>query len=285
MSHRALAAAAASAAAALLFAHPVRAQEGLQLPQASPKARVDQRVGLTDFQLEYSSPGVKRRPVWGELVPYGQVWRTGANQATRLTASRDFEIAGKKIKAGTYALYTIPGKASWTIVLNSNDKAWGTNDYEQKKDVARVAVKPMSLAEPRERLTFLFSNTTDDSTSLDLEWERMRVRIPIKVDTRTQVMASIKQTEDEAWVPQSDAAEWLFESGGNLDRALALVDRSIAIKRTWWNHWVKAQILGKKGKKPEAIAAAQQAQSLGKSERAYQTTYKAQIDRAIQGWR
>lgn len=282
MSHR-VAAAVAACAAVVLFAAPARAQD-LELPRPSPGARVDQRVGLTDFQIEYSSPGVKNRPIWGELVPYGKLWRTGANAATRLTASRDFQIGNKKVKAGTYSVFTIPGKTSWTVVLNS-DKGANTDQYKQAKDVARIVVNPATMAEPRERMTFLFSSTTDDATSLDLEWERMRVRIPLKVDTKTQVMAGIDRAVDNAWGTHADAAEYIFETNGNLDRALSLVDQSIAIERTWGNHWLKAQILGKKGKKAEAIAAAQQAQTLGKSDKFYQTTYKTRVDQAIASWR
>jgi hypothetical protein len=282
MSHR-VAVAVAACAALVLLAVPAHAQQ-LEMPRPSPAARVDQRVGLTDFQLEYSSPGVKNRPIWGSLVPYGKVWRTGANAATRLTVSRDFQIGNKKVKAGTYSLFTIPGKTSWTIVLNS-DKAASTDQYKQAKDVARITVTPATMAEPRERLTFLFSGTTDDATSLDLEWERLRVRIPIKVDTKTQVMASIDRAVDNAWATHADAAEYLFENEGNLDRALSLVDQSIAIERTWFNHWLKAQILGKKGKRAEAIAAAQQAQTLGKSDKFYQAQFKARVDQAIASWR
>jgi hypothetical protein len=281
MSHRVAAAAAACAAA--LFAQPARAQQ-LETPRPSPAARVDQRVGLTDFQLEYSSPAVKNRPIWGALVPYGKLWRTGANAATRLTVSRDFQLGNKKVKAGTYSLFTIPGKTSWTVVLNS-DKDASTDQYKQARDVARITVKPAALSEPRERLTFLFSGTTDDATSLDMEWERMRVRIPIKVDTRTQVMASIDRAIDNAWGTHADAAEYIFETNGNLDRALTLVDQSIAIERTWFNHWLKAQILAKKGKKPEAIAAAQQAHTLGKSDKFYQSQFKSRVDQAIASWR
>ena len=266
------------------FAGSAQAQE-LELPDASPKARVDQRVGLTDFQLDYSSPGVKKRVIWGGLVPYGQLWRTGANAATKLTASRDFQFGGTKVKAGSYAIYTIPGKTSWTILLNTKWDTGGTGDYDKKNDVARITVKPVRLASPRERLTFLFTDTVEGSVSLDLEWERLRVRIPIKVDTKTQVLASIEQATDDAWVPHFASARYLLDSGGNLDRALGLVEKSIAIKRTWWNHWVKAQILGKKGRKAEAVAAAQQAQALGKGNQTYEQNFKGQVDKAIQGWR
>jgi hypothetical protein len=161
----------------LLVAAVVVAQAGaatahaqaLEVPAPSPKARVEQRVGLTDFSLEYSSPAVKGRKIWGDLVPYDKLWRTGANAATKLTVSRDFTFGGKPVKAGAYALYTIPGKTSWTVILNTNANAGGTNGYDEKNDVARVTVKP-TAAPMRERLTFIFSDASDDGVHLDLEW-------------------------------------------------------------------------------------------------------------------
>jgi hypothetical protein len=282
MSHR-VAAAVAACAAVLVFASTARAQQ-LELPAPSPAARVDQRVGLTDFQLEYSSPGVKKRPIWGTLVPYGKLWRTGANRATKLTVSRDFMFGNKKVKAGTYALYTIPNKSSWTVLLNKNWETGGTQGYSPKNDVARISVKPTAMVEPRERLLFVFSGTTEDATSLDLEWERLRVRIPIRVDTRAQVAANIEKATGSVWEPHADAADWYFQKG-DLDRALSNVDRSIAIQRHWANQWLRAQILGKKGKKSEALAAAQQAQTLGKGNETYESFFKEDVAKAIQSWR
>src|SRR5688572_8107246 len=108
------------------------AQAALEVPAASPKAKVEQRVGITDFTVDYSSPGVKKRKIWGALVPFDKPWRMGANAATKLTASRDFTFGGKAMKAGTYALYTIPGKASWAVILNSNATVWGSYVGDEK---------------------------------------------------------------------------------------------------------------------------------------------------------
>jgi Protein of unknown function (DUF2911) len=284
MSHR-VAAAVAACAAVLVFAFaPNAGAQQLELPAPSPRARVDQRVGLTDFQLEYSSPGVKKRSIWGTLVPYGKLWRTGANRATKLTVSRDFVFGSKKVKAGTYALYTIPNKTSWTVILNKVWDTGGTQGYAQKNDVARIAVKPITAAESRERLIFVFSNTTEDATSLDLEWERMRVRIPIRVDTKAQVASNIEKATGAVWEPHADAADWYLQKG-DLDRALSMIDRSIAIQRHWANQWIKAQIMDKKGKKAEALAAAQQAQTLGKGNEVYENFFKEDVAKAIKSWR
>jgi len=266
-----------------LLVAPVLAQQAPELPQPSPKARVEQRVGVTDFAVEYSSPGVKGRKIWGELVPYDQLWRTGANAPTKLVASRDFMFGGKKVPAGTYSVFTIPGKDSWTVILNSNTKA-GTREYDQKQDVARVNVKA-ATAPARERMVFLFSETTDDATRMDLEWETLRISVPITVDTSAQARASIDKTLDDAWRPHFVSARYLLDTGGDLKQAMTYVDTSIAIKPTWSNTWVQAQILAKQGKSSEAIAAAERAQTLGKDDPVFQEFFKPQVVKAIADWK
>lgn len=255
-----------------------------ELPAASPKARVDQRVGLTDFSVDYSSPGVKKRPIFGALVPYDRPWRTGANAATKLTASKDFTFGDKRVPAGSYALYTIPSKASWTVVLSSSLAAWGNDGFDTKLDVARITVKPAPI-KMRERLTFLFSATTDESARLELEWEKIRIAIPLAVDTKTQALANIDKAVEDAWRPQFVAARYLLESGGDLNRALSLIDASIAVKATWWNTWVRAQVLAKKGQKSDAITAAEKATALGQGDAVFENFFKADVTKAVADWK
>lgn len=259
------------------------AQPALELPALSPKAKVEQRVGVTDLSVDYSSPAVKRRKIWGELVPYDKVWRAGANQATKLTASRDFKLGTTTVKAGAYAIFVIPTKAAWTVMLNS-DLTATQNNHDAKKDVAKLAVTPTPLAEPRERLTYVFSNTADDRTSLDLEWEKIRIRIPITIDTKGQVNAAIDAATKEAWRPHFNSASYVFEAG-ETDRALALVTRSIAIQSTWRNQWLHARVLFKKGRKAEAKAAAARAQKLGAGDTLYEQVFKAEIIKTVAGWK
>ncbi|MDX2168225.1 MAG: DUF2911 domain-containing protein [Deltaproteobacteria bacterium] len=267
------------------FAHAALAQQTPpELPQASPNASVMQQVGLTKFTVTYSSPGVKGRTVWGELVPYDQLWRTGANLATQIEASRDFTFGGTKVPAGTYALYTIPGKSSWTVILNKNPNAGGTRGYDEKNDVARISVTPTQIP-ARERLAFLFSNTTEDSSRLDLEWDTLRVSMPIKVDTAQQATANIDKALADAWRPHFASARYLLDSGGDLKTALGYIDTSIAIKSTWWNNWVKAQILAKQGNQAEAVVAAEQAQKLGQGDEIYEGFFKDQIAKSIADWK
>lgn len=275
---------AATCAGAFALAMPAFAQSAPELPQPSPPASVEQRVGLTDFEVEYSSPGVKGRQIWGELVPYDELWRTGANAATTFEASRDFTFGGKAVPAGTYALFTIPGKNTWTVILNKNTKVSGTRGYEEKDDVARVTVTPEAVPH-RERMAFLFSDTTDDASRLDLEWEKLRVSVPIKVDTKTQALGNIDKALDGAWRPHFTSARWLLDNGGDLARALALIDQSIAIKETWWNHWVKAQVLAKQGRSTDAIAAAEKAQTLGKGDEVFEGFFKPQVAKAVEDWK
>jgi hypothetical protein len=147
----------------------------------SPAAKVTQRVGLTDITVEYSSPAVKKRKIWGALVPFDKIWRTGANASTKLTFSKDVTIDSKSVPAGTYSLLTIPTAKSWTLIINKATDIGGSVDekYKQDQDVVRVTAKPKA-GPLRERMTFIFSDTTDDATNLDLEWEKVRVTLPIK---------------------------------------------------------------------------------------------------------
>lgn len=266
----------------LLLSPAVLAQNAPDLPRPSPLARVEQRVGITDFAVEYSSPGMKKRKIWGGLVPYDGLWRTGANAATKLEASNDFTFGGTVVPAGTYSLFTIPGKKSWTVILNSDSSA-STRDYDETNDVARVTVRA-AAAPLRERMAFLFSNTTDDTTRLDLEWEKLRVSVPLQVDTRAHVMKNIEETLDSAWRPHFASARWLLENNGDLVEAIGYVNTSIEIKPTWWNNWVKAQILAKQGNRSEAVAAAEKAKSLGAGDAIFEGFFQENVDKAIADW-
>ncbi len=268
----------------LLAGSVARAQGIPELPQPSPLVRVEQRVGVTDFAIEYSSPGVKGRPIWDTLVPYGKLWRTGANAATKLSASRDFRFGDVAVPAGTYSLFTIPGADSWTVVLNSQSELSGTRGHDPANDVASIQIKPEAVPH-RERLTFIFSNTEDAATRLDFEWEKVRIAIPIAVDSKAHALANIDKSLGDAWRPHFASARWLLDNGGDLDTALGYVDTSIAIRETWWNHWVRAQILGKQGKPAEARQAAETASRLGQSDEIFTEFFAPAVNKAIAGWK
>jgi hypothetical protein len=247
-------------AACCLVASAAFAQK-LDLPAKSPAAKLTQTVGLTDITIEYSSPAVKGRKIWGALVPYKEVWRTGANQATRFTFSKDVIIADKPVPAGTYAFFAIPGDKQWTLILNKEAFQGGSFGYKQEQDVLRVDVKPAAVP-MRERLAYAVTNFTDDTAQIDLEWEKLRVSLPVKLKTAEQAAANIKEATDNNWQPMNAAARYLLY---NKDYAGALekVEKSIAIRETWLNTWVKAQALAGQGKYKDAYPLAEKAKSLG----------------------
>lgn len=270
-------------AAAAMLSRAAGAQPAIELPAPSPKARVEQRVGVTDVSIDYSSPGVKGRKIWGQVVPYDKVWRAGANAPTKLTVSRDFGFGGTAVKAGSYSLFITPGKTTWAVVLNTDLTA--TQDtHDAGKDVARVTVTPAALPAVRERLIYLFSDTQDDRVHLDLEWERVRIRVPLTIDTKAVVTASIEKAIAAAWQPHATAANFYFEAGDTA-RALTLIDKSIAIEPTWRNEWLRAQIQGKKGNKAEATASANRALALGKGDQNFETNVSPNIVKALAGWK
>jgi len=259
------------------------ARAELELPRPSPFAKVSQDVGLTTITVDYSSPGVKGRKIWGGLVPYDKMWRTGANRATKITFSRDVTFAGKPVPAGTYALFTIPTKADWTVILNKRaDQAGTGTGYKQEEDLLRVPVKPKA-ASMRERMTFLFSDFTDEKASLDLEWEKLRLSIPIGVATEKQALASINATLDDTWRVYANAARYMLENKKDYDAGLKYIDQSLSLKEDWFNVFIKAELLAAKGRYKEAYPLAEKAQGLGqKSENFF---LDAEVKKALADWK
>lgn len=258
------------------------AQQALEIPQPSPKARVEQRVGLTDVSLDYSSPGVKGRKIFGDVVPFDKTWRAGANAPTKLTVSRDFTFGGAKVPAGSYSLFITPGKAAWTVMLNKNLTA-SQEQHDAKDDVATVQIRPLALPASRERLRYTFDDTKDDGTTLTLEWDRTRLAVPIGVDTKAQVMANIDRAS-EFWRVPLAAASYLFDSG-ETDKALEQVDKALAMQKSWRGEWLRAQIMHKKGNKAEATASVARAQELGKGDAAFENNVKPQMQKTIASWK
>ena len=254
----------------------------LELPRPSPLGKVSQVVGLTEIAVEYSSPAVNGRKIWGGLLPYDQLWRTGANSATKVSFSKDVIIDGKPVPAGAYALFTIPSKTAWTVVLNKNVNQGGTREYKQDLDLMRFTVKPVA-APHRERLTFLFESFNENAATLALEWEKLRLPIAIKVGTDAQAAANIKAMQDTAWRPYSNAARYMLEQKKDYDAGLALVDQSLAIKEDWLNVWTKAQLLAAKGKRKEAYPLAEKAKTLG--EKADFFFFADDVKKALTDWK
>jgi hypothetical protein len=248
----------------LLAASAARAD--LDLPRPSPFAKVSQVVGLTEIVVDYSSPGVKGRKIWGGLVPYDQMWRAGANTATKVTFSKDVTFAGKPVPAGTYAFFVIPGKSDWTVILNKKaDQAGTGRDYKQDQDLLRVQVKPKA-APFRERLAYQVTDFTDDKATLSLEWEKLQLPIPLGVSTATQALANIQSAVDGTWRTYANAARYMLESKKDYDTGMKYVDQSLALKEDWYNLWIKAQLLAAKGNYKDALATGERADQLGQKE-------------------
>ena len=245
---------------------PALAQGGpkLDMPAASPVGKFEQRVGLTDVAVIYGRPGVKGRKVFGELVPYGQVWRTGANTATSISFSTDVKFGGADVPAGKYALFTIPEAGEWTVILSKVTGQWGAYAYDPKDDQARIKVKPTKLAENVETLELGIGNLRDDSATLDIRWETTRVSIPLAVDVVSIIVPQIEAAmAGEGKKPYLAAAMFYFEHNLDLKKALAWIDAGIAEQPdAFWMTYRKGLILEKLGDKKAAIAAAEQSLAL-----------------------
>ncbi|MDP2271665.1 MAG: DUF2911 domain-containing protein [Archangium sp.] len=263
-----------------LLASPAFAQ--LKLPPLSPEAKIVQNVGLTTITIDYSSPAVKGRKIWGGLVPMDKVWRAGANHSTTINFTQPVMIGDKEVAAGTYGFFAIPGAASWTLIVSKANELWGSDEYKPENDIVRVTVKPTAIPN-RERLVYLVTNFTNETANIDLEWEKVRVTLPVKLKTAEQAAANIKAAVDGAWQPMNNAARYALEIK-DYANALIYVDKSIAAQETWFNTWVKAQILSASGKKADALVLAQKAQTLGE-QKPDGFFYAADVKKALTEWK
>ena len=266
-----------------LVAGAAVAQEApkLVLPQPSPGATVKQTVGLTEITVAYSSPAVRGRKIWGEVVPFDELWRAGANACTKVTLSTAASIGGKPVAAGSYCLFLLPSRTGWTFILNKDTSLWGTDGYKAEGDVLRVPAAATTVA-PRERLAFGILDFNDEGGTLALEWETLRVGVKFEVATRAKVMADIRAFKSDDWRPYARAAGYLLEAKTEPALAMELIDRSIQLKEGWMNLWVKAQLLGAAGKPREAAAVALRVQELGKQTKNF---YLADdVAKALAGW-
>ncbi|MFY9550414.1 MAG: DUF2911 domain-containing protein [Thermoanaerobaculia bacterium] len=237
--------------AGLLLAGAATAQlPPLDVPDASPAASISQRVGLTDITIQYHRPGVNKRKIWGELVPYDQVWRAGANQNTTIQFSTPVTVGGKTLPAGTYGLHMLPGEKDWSVMLSNTASAWGSFSYDEKEDAVRFPVQPRP-ADFEERLEYRFENPTENSVDAVLQWEKLQVGFPITVDTKAVVMDSLKKQlrglPRFGWQAWNQAAQWALQHDADLDQALKWADQSVTTQQSFANLRTKAAILEKKG--------------------------------------
>ncbi len=229
----------------------------LRLPTLSQRAVSTQRIGLTDITINYCRPLVGGREIWGKAVPYGSVWRSGANENTTISFTDDVSVEGHALPAGTYGLHTIPTADQWTIIFSKNSTSWGSFSYDEKEDALRVTVKPHP-AEFEEALAYTFEDLKPDSAAATLRWEKIAVPFHISADVNAIVLRSmqnqLRNTGGFTWAGFDEAANWLIDANTNLDQAMKWEDRSIQIEERFENLLGKSMILEQQGKKPEAEA-------------------------------
>jgi Protein of unknown function (DUF2911) len=232
----------------------------LKTPRPSPDATVIQYVGVTEVKIDYSSPGVKGRKIWGELVPFGEIWRTGANEATTITFSDVVKVNGNELPAGTYGLHTIPGENEWEFIFSKDTKIDGSSNFNKDNEVLRIKAKPEEH-HFMERMTFLFTDVTDISASVNLLWDKLNVSF--NIETNTQELFLSKAREQLSWSPTFQAAQYCLTNNTNLEEAYKWIEASCLINEVYWNTRVKAQIQNKLGMKNESIATMEKAVALG----------------------
>ena len=250
----------------LLLASIALAQPQLPVPQPSPAATVSQTIGIAEVQVTYHRPGVKGRDVWGKMVPYGEVWRAGANENTTIIFSHAARVQGKPVPAGTYGVHMIPTTKEWTLILSANATSWGSYFYKESEDALRAPLTPVA-AEPHEWLQYEFSDLTDTSVVLSLCWEKLRVPILISFDTPALVYEHAKEVylrgmAGFTWQGFNQAAAYCSRMNMHMDQALTWVDQSIGLNENFTNLRTKATILEKTGKAPEAAALRERSMTL-----------------------
>ncbi len=254
------------------------AQKDEVFPRISPNASVSQVIGYTKITIDYCRPAVNDRKIWGALVPYNQIWRTGANEATTIQFTTDVIIEGHKVPAGIYSLYTIPTETEWTVILNKAFNVWGLT-YMPEEDFLRFKVKP-TISNYIERLQFSFSEITERSASAFLNWENLQISFKVEVDFVNQVHAKIKEVlaarpRDAALYYKS--AEYAADHNFLLNEALQWVDKAISINQNFYAYYVKAKIFFKQNKFTEANRALEKCREQGRNNKDFES-YDTLID-------
>ncbi len=229
----------------------------LVTPQPSTTQTIKQNFGLSSIELSYSRPNAKERVIFGELVPFGKVWRTGANQASTLTFGDDVTIGNKKIAAGKYGLLSIPNKNNWILIITKQLDVTSPSAYKEENDLVRVDVKPMVGANKVETFSMQFTNVKSSSCELTLQWENTTVSLPISTDVDSKVMSQIDNIMTKDNLPYFNAAMYYMESGKDLNKALSWFNKAVEQNPgAYYMYFQKASCLAKLGKKQEAITTA-----------------------------
>ncbi|HEX6087067.1 MAG TPA: DUF2911 domain-containing protein [Thermoanaerobaculia bacterium] len=274
-----------TAALLLALAIAAGASAALQLPQVSPAAAVMQEVGISRVKIHYHRPSVQGRKIWGDLVPYGKVWRLGANEATVLEIPHEAKINGNRIAAGKYSLFAIPNAGSWTFIVNKVSDQWGAFSYRQEQDVLRFQAKP-EAAPHREYFDIDIVPTSDRAMRVDVMWEKLRVPFTIEFDVEAIMWASIEAAladQNRTWEDYHNAARYAQRSNKRLDQALKWTDAAMARADNFWNYELKGLILHQLGRDAEAIPMMLKAKEMATGKAPQE--WIDGVDRRIAEWR
>jgi Protein of unknown function (DUF2911) len=246
------------------------AKAQIKTPAPSPSATVIQSIGLATATIEYSRPSLKGRKMMGStLVPFGQVWRTGANKIPNLILTQDVTIEGQKVPAGTYGIFTIPTATDWTIILSKKPDQWGSYEYKEADDLVRFKVKSEKLAAKEEHFTMAFTDFTPKSAKIAIRWENSQVKFNIQHDPDAQIMAEIKEKTSAAEVTTdtySSAANYYFDTNRDLNQAFEWANKVVEKEKQFWNYYLRAKIAAKLGKCDIAVEDATKGLEMAKKE-------------------
>jgi hypothetical protein len=257
----------------------------------SPAATLTQDFGLAQVKLTYARPAVKGRKIWGDkasgaLVPYGEVWRTGANAATTFTLSHPAKVAGKPLPAGTYGFFAIPGEKAWTLILSKQAQTWGAYDYKADQDALRWEVVP-EAAPQQEYLEYRVEVQDLDHGRVELAWEKLRVGFPVEFDGKAiyweHLEVTLAKATDADWVPWYQAAQYCFQMKIHQDKALAWSEKSLKAGESFWNQEMRARVLNWAGRTAEAIPHLQKAADLSRGKAPKE--YTENVEKDVATWK
>ena len=254
----------------------------LTVPRTSPRQSISQTVGDTTIAIVYHRPNAKSREIWGKLVPFGEVWRTGANEATTFEVSNEVKINGQILPKGKYSLHTIPNKDEWIIIFNKTSEQWGSFEYDMKQDALRVNVKPVA-ADFEETMSIEFKDVTDTTTQVAIEWEKLRVPFTIDVgDVSKRILTAARRSMTTTPV---QAANFVLTSKltANYQEALSWLDESLKMSESYGALVAKARLLAELGRKDEAIKTGEKAMQIGKAQTPPANT--AGLETLLKEWR
>jgi hypothetical protein len=252
--------------ASMLFVSTITFAQEVKTPAPSPTQTIKQDFALSSIEINYSRPNTNGRAIFGDLVPFGKLWRTGANGVSKITFGEDVKFGGVPVKAGTYALYTIPGQSEWEVILNKGLDNWGVDGYKATDDVAKFKVKSMNTGFNTDSFTMQIGKITSNSAEIALVWEKTAIVMPVTADIDSKIMADIEKAMNVDTKPYFASASYFFENGKDLNKALAWANKAVdAQPKAFWVMLLKAKIQQKLGDKMGAMATSKMSAEIAKA--------------------